>query len=347
MKINQPHITDAEELCIAINPTNPDVLAVGANISHFFRSTDGGEVWSHAYLSSTLGVAGDPCLVFDSSGNLYNSHLSLPQGGSWLDRIVVQKSTDSGMTWSNGVGVGHNPPKDQDKSWLAADSTNSPWRDNLYLAWTEFDVYGSGSSTDSTRILFSRSTNQSTSWSPPIRISDQGGNCIDDDETVEGATPTVGPAGQVYLAWSAHESIYFDRSFDGGQSFGQDSIISSQPGGWAFNVPGVYRCNGMPITVCDTSHSSFRGRIYVVFSDQRNGNDNTDVFLVFSDDEGTTWSSPTRVNDDQGNSHQFFPWLSVDPITGTVSVVFYDRRDTQGNATDVTVAVSNDGGISF
>ena len=53
----------------------------------------------------------------------------------------------------------------------------------------------------------------------------------------------------------------------------------------------------MPITVCDVSNSPYRGRIYVVFSDQRNGTNNTDVFVCTSDDEGDTWSDPIRVND--------------------------------------------------
>ncbi len=347
IQITQPTTTNAEELSIAVNPANPDVLAAGANIRYHFRSTDGGNSWTESTLSSSFGVAGDPCVIFDADGNLYYSHLSSPSNGSWLDRIVVQKSTDGGLTWNNGIGVGLNPPKDQDKSWLAADRTNSPFRNNIYLAWTEFDTYGSSSPSDSTRILFSLSDDQGASWSVPTRISDWGGNCIDRDETVEGATPAVGPAGQVYMAWAGHDQIFFDRSFDGGETFGEDILVTAQPGGWDFNVAGVWRCNGMPITACDVSLSPHHGRVYVVFSDQRNGTHNTDVFLCFSDDEGTTWSAPTRVNDDTGETQQFFPWLTVDPVTGTVAVVFYDRLNTQDEATDVTVAVSNDGGASF
>ncbi len=348
MEISQPTTTDAEELSIAVNPANPDILAAGANLSYLFRSLDNGESWSETHLYSDLGVAGDPCLIFDAEGNLYYAHLSNPyQGGSWLDRIVVQKSTDGGMTWDNGVSVGHNPPKDQDKEWLAADRTNSPFRNNLYMAWTEFDAYGSSASGDSTRILFSRSENQSGSWSPALRVSDLGGDCVDEDETVEGAVPAVGPAGQIYLAWAGHGKIYFDRSFDGGLSFGQDIQVADQPGGWDFGIPGIWRCNGLPITACDVSMSRHRGRVYVVFSDQRNGTHNTDVFLCYSDDEGSTWSDPHKVNDDTGETQQFLPWLSVDPATGMVSVVFYDRRNSTTGATEVTVAVSTDGGENF
>ncbi|MFT5233837.1 MAG: hypothetical protein ACI9UK_002308 [Candidatus Krumholzibacteriia bacterium] len=345
--INQPTTKDAEELSIAINPANPAQLAGGANLAYHYRSTDGGTSWTENWMVSPLGVAGDPCLIYDSSGNLYYSHLSNPFGGSWLDRIVVQKSVDNGMTWDDGYGVGLNGAKDQDKSWLAADRTGSAYQDNLYLAWTEFDTYGSTLASDSTRILFSRSVDQSATWTTPVRVSDRGGNCIDEDETVEGATPTVGPLGQVYLAWSGHDKIMFDKSLDGGVTFGADIQVTTQPGGWDFSIPGIWRCNGMPITVCDVSNSPYRGRIYVVFSDQRNGTNNTDVFVCTSDDEGDTWSDPIRVNDDVGATQQFFPWLAVDPKSGVVAVVFYDRRNTAGAATDVTVALSSDGGESF
>lgn len=345
--VHQTNPTDAEELSIAINPTNPQVLAAGANVNYQFRSTDGGATWTEHRLTSSLGVAGDPCVVFDADGNLYYSHLSYPQGGSWLDRIVVQKSTDDGLTWTDGVGIGHNPPKDQDKEIMAVDHTQSPYRNNIYIAWTEFDTYGSSSPADSTRILFSRSTDQGLSWESPVRISDRGGNCHDGDDTVEGATPAVGPDGEVYMAWAGHEQIYFDRSFDGGVTFGEDKIVTDQPGGWAFPVPGIYRCNGMPITVCDRSNSPFRGRVYVVFSDQRHGALDTDIWVCHSDDHGITWYGPRRVNVDSGMTHQFFPWATVDPVTGTLAIVYYDRQNSLTHATEVTVAVSNNGGMSF
>ena len=78
-----------------------------------------------------------------------------------------------------------------------------------------------------------------------------------------------------------------------------------------------------------------------------NASDDTDVFLCTSDDQGTTWSLPRRVNADPGASQQFFPWLAVDPVTGLVTVVYYDRSGTVGDATDVVVAWSSDGGTTF
>jgi len=347
IQINKPISKTPEEVTIAINPINPKIMAAGANIDFFYFSTNAGESWTEKRLSSSLGVWGDPCVIFDNSGNLYFAHLSNPAQGYWIDRIVVQKSTDNGLTWNNGSGIGYNYPKNQDKEWLAADLTNSPYKNNIYISWTEFDDYGSYSADDSSRILFSKSSDFGGSWSKPIKISDKSGNCVDSDETVEGAVPAVGPEGEIYVAWAGPEGIYFDKSTDGGESFTKDKIISDMPGGWDFDVPGISRCNGLPITACDNSKSKYRGNVYVLWGDQRNGTDNSDVFFMKSTDKGETWQQRIRVNDDNTSRHQFFPWMTVDSTSGIIYVIFYDRRNTNGTATDVYIARSVDGGDTF
>ncbi len=349
VRVNSPSANSPEEVSIAINPLNPLQLAAGSNLNYAYRSNDGGQSWVQSVLTSSYSVWGDPALTFDASGNLYYVHLTNPGSpGYFIDRIVVQKSIDGGATYSNGTAFGYNPPrKQQDKAWPAADMTNSPYRNNLYVAWTEFDSYGSGNAQDSSRILFTRSTDGGLTWSPSIRISDKAGNCVDSDSTDEGAVPAVGPNGEVYVSWSGPLGIVFDKSTNGGITFGADRFVTSQPGGWDFNVPGIYRANGLPITACDVSNSPYRGTIYINWSDQRNGLTNTDVFLIKSTDGGSTWSSVRKVNDDLTTTHQFFTWMTIDQATGALYFVFYDRRNSTGTATDVFVAKSTDGGETF
>ena len=70
---------------------------------------------------------------------------------------------------------------------------------NIYVTWTQFDRYGSADPLDSSIILFSRSLYAGQSWSTPIRINKVAGDCIDSDNTVEGAVPAVGPNGEIYV----------------------------------------------------------------------------------------------------------------------------------------------------
>ncbi|MGE5399191.1 MAG: T9SS type A sorting domain-containing protein [Ignavibacteriales bacterium] len=343
---NQP-----EEVSIAINPLNPLNLVAGANIDNYYYSTDGGKSWTEGRLTSGFGVYGDPSLTFDSLGNVYYAHLSSPPSdiGYWIDRIVVQRSSDGGKSWTNGAGVGYAPPvRNQDKEWIIADNSGSKFRNSIYMAWTQFDKYGSKVPGDSSRIMFSRSLDQGATWSAPIIVSDSSGDCLDGDNTVEGAVPAVGPNGEVYLGWAGPSGIKFDRSLDGGLTFGKDIYVTSQPGGWDFDVEGIYRCNGMPVTVCDISNSIYRGNIYINWADQRNGTTNTDVFITRSVDGGNSWSTPIKVNGNTAaDRDQFFSWAAVDPVTGYLWIVYYDRSQTAGVATDVFVARSKDGGATF
>lgn len=267
-------LEEPEEPSICINPLNPDQIVAGSNLNSMYYSHDGGISWTRQTLVSTYGVWGDPCIVVDSSGAFYYLHLSNPIQGEWIDRIVVQKSADGGFTWNDGSYIYLNEGKQQDKEWAAVDFSNN----NLYVCWTQFDNYGSSFPGDSTLILFARSTNGGQNWDEVKRISQTGGDCIDDDNTVEGAVPAVGPEGQIYTAWSGSLGIMFDRSFDYGQTWLEDDIfVADQPGGWSFDIPGISRCNGMPVTICDTSHGPYRGTVYVNWSDQRNGINNIPI----------------------------------------------------------------------
>ncbi|MEE4116403.1 MAG: sialidase family protein, partial [Marinilabiliaceae bacterium] len=335
----------ANEITIAINPLNTENIIAGSNLDYYYWSFTGATTWSERSLVSGLyGVWGDPVVIFDNNAYAYYSHLSNPEGPAWIDRIVVQRSINGGQTWDDGRGIGYNTPKVQDKEWLAVDNSDSQYSGNLYLSWTEFDVYGSNDPADKSRIRFSFSDDLSETWSEPITISDTEGDCQDDDNTMEGAVPAVGNNGEIYIAWAGPEGIYFDKSTDGGLSFGTDMVLAPMPGGWGFDVPEISRCNGMPFTVCDISDSEHSGNIYVLWSDQRNGLDNTDIFIIKSEDSGNTWTDPLKVNNDNTVSHQFFPNICVDPVTGIIYIVYYDRSTAAGVETDVFMARSDNGG---
>ncbi len=331
------------EPSIAIDPENTDRLVAGANLNSYYFSEDGGETWVRGTLqSSSYGVWGDPCLLVDNNGDYYYFHLSSPPygQGDFIDRIVCQKF--SAGTWDEGSFFGLNG-KDQDKEWAVFDRVTG----NIYACWTEFDQYGSNNSYDKTRILFVKSEDLGQTWSAPVKINETDGGCTDDDNTVEGAVPAVGPNGEIYVAWSGPAGIQFTKSTDYGQTWSPNVFVDPQPGGWDYDIPGIYRANGLPVTLCDTSGGPYHGTIYINWSDQRNGMNDTDIWLKKSTDGGATWSEAIRVNNDTGSTHQFLSWMTIDQTTGYLYAVFYDRRSDDGVATDVYLARSTNGGETF
>lgn len=333
------------EPSIAVSQKDPNVIVAGVILDRAIFTKDAGKTWNDTRLTSPFGVFGDPTLISDSQGNFYYFHLSSGKtSDSWLDRIVCQKSTNGGLTWSDGVGIGLNPPTDQDKQWATA----HPSKPTLAVTWTQFDKYDSKDPLMHSNIMFSTSTDAGATWSKALRINDISGDCLDDDGTTEGAVPAIDKNGHVYVTWGNQGVIWFDRSLDGGKTWMKhDYAVAKQYGGWNMDIPGINRSNGMPILVVDNSPSPRNGNLYLVWADQRGGAADTDIFFCSSSDQGETWTEPLRINKDAPGKQQFLPWLTIDQTTGYLYVVYYDRRAYDDLRTDLYVATSVDGGKTF
>jgi hypothetical protein len=340
------------EPSIAANPKNTNQMIVTTNgpVNNYYYSNDSGISWNRAgEYSFDTGLWGDPCVIADTSGNFYFFHLERLQVSGQLqmpDRIFCRKieCDQIGGGWSEFSYTGLNPTKMQDKEWGVWD----PVTQNLYVVWSEFDVYGSPDPNHFSNLLFSRSSNAGKTWSSPKRINKTSGDCLDESNSVMGAMPAVGTNGEIYVSWPGPEGIAFDRSTDQGETWlSDDIIVADNPAGDHYTIPGISRGGSVPTIACDLSEGPYRGTIYINWSDQINGPDDTDIWLSKSTDGGNTWSVPVRVNDDPAGKHQMFHWLAVDPTNGFLYCVFYDRRHYTDEQTDVYLAVSWDGGESF
>lgn len=332
------------EPSIAIDSKNPNNIAAGCILSDYYFSKDGGITWQSRRMSSPYGVWGDPALLVDTSGRVYYFHLANYKKTSWIDRIVCQSAPSVDAKFNDGTFPKPNGTKAQDKHWVVL----NPMNNDIYLTWTQFDKYDSALETDSSIILFSRSTDQGKTWSDPKRISFYGGDCLDSDETVEGAVPAVGPNGEIFVSWSGPKGLVMQVSNDRGETWlPVERKIGPHIEGWDLDIPGMNRANGLPILVSDLSNGPNRGNLYLNWCDQRNGTDNTDVFLSVSKDGGKSWSEARKVNQDNTRTHQFFTWLAVDQSTGYLYFVYYDRRNYSDLQTDVYISRSIDGGLTF
>ena len=337
------------EPSISISPVDPNLMVAGSVLNNVYLSTDAGKTWKKDLLKSTFGVYGDPVVRHDGLGNAYYAHLSNPKNKAYsseefLDRIVVQKMSKSSTTWSNGSFPLADKKKDHDKQWVVV----NPIDQSLLMTWTQFDKYGSKSEKDKTNVLFSISKDQGETWSESININEVSGDCLDDDLTNEGAFTAVGVDGSLMAVWARDSKIWFDRSMDGGKTWlKNDKAIADQIGGWSMDIPGIDRTNGFPILKVDHSNGKYRGRVYMSWTDQRNGQDNTDVWVIYSDDHGMKWSQPIKVNDDEGKAHQFFHSMDLDQSSGYLYLLFYDRRNYQDAHNDVYLAYTTNGGKEF
>jgi hypothetical protein len=332
------------EPSIYINPNNTNEIIAGSVMNDYYFSKDGGRTWkSKSIKSKKSGVNGDPCMLIDNEGNYYYFHLSNIDGQSLVGGMVCQRSKTikgrfirEGHTLING--------RFHDKEWVALNPKNN----HIYMTWTQFDAYDSKDTTKRSNILFSKTVDNGKTWSYPIDISKFSGDCQDNDLTAEGAVPSVGPNGEIYVAWALDSKIYFNVSYDEGNTWLKEEVeIASQEQGWVLDIPAIYRCNGLPVTACDLSSSEHKGTFYVNWGDQRNGTDNTDIWIKKTTDGGKTWSKDIKVNQDDSKHHQFLSWMTIDQVTGYVYVVFYDRRNYDDVNTDVYLSVSKDGAESF
>ena len=335
------------EPSVAINPLNTNEVAVGAVLDYYYFSTDGGVHWNSDTLSSPYGVYGDPVLQFDATGRLYYFHLSDYPKGYWIDRIVCQYTDTYTNTASFSKGSFPKPfgRKAQDKHWIDID----PATGVIYMTWTQFDKYDSKNFMDSSRIMFSKSMDRGVSWSDPKIISFYNGDCLDGDKTVEGAVPVLGINGTLFVTWTGPMGLMMQQSSDGGATWlPVERCLMQQPGGWDFKIPGIFRCNGLPVLNVDRSKGKHEGTLYLSWSDQRNGGKDTDVWLSKSTDEGKNWSKPIRVNQDKTKTHQFMSTFAIDQSDGTLHFLFYDRSMAkQPNETQVVWVTSTDGAKHF
>lgn len=367
VRITEPDAINPAEVTIAINPKNPDnMIAASFQTGHppkpragsyHYVTFDGGKTWKTVSTPNPKNlVQGDDVLALSNDGIAYHVHLSFD--GIRLARpvraengMIVNVSKDGGNTWTDGTpAINHinTVIPFEDKPGLIVDNApGSRNNGNVYLAWTRFDVYGSSDPEHRSQIYFTRSIDQGQTFTMPFRISDTGGDCLDSDNTVEGAVPAVDPNGEVYVVWAGPLGLVFDKSTDGGLTFGKDKVIGDIPGGWDFAIEGLTRANGMPVTGVDLSNGPNKGTLYVNWIDARNGD--PDVFVMSSKNGGETWTAPVRVNDDalKNGKAQFFTWMAIDPADGSINIVFYDRRDGKGTRTGLTLARSVDGGRTF
>jgi len=364
VRVSPPEAMGAVEVSVGINPTNPNHLIASSiarlrqhpGISDFsYVSLDGGKTWKTYPRVNPRGVQqGDDVITFTPDGVAVHAFISFvgirqARPKRAYSAIITCTSKD-GITWSDQVPVVEHVntvEPHEDKPWITADhSPQSPHKGNLYIAWSRFDVYGSDKPEHKTQVYVSRSTDKGKSFAVPLKISDVPGDARDKSNSLMGACPAVGPKGEVHVVWAGPESLFYTRSVDGGLQFEKPRPVIRGVS-WDFPIKGLGRANGLPSIGVDVSPGKHQGTVSLCWADERNGD--SDIFLAQSKNGGIDWGQPRRLGKDKpGNGReQWFPWMVIDPVDGSINIAYYDRSQREGTLTDIVLARSVDGGETF
>ena len=323
-------------------------------------------------------------MVIHSSLNFQNDGcdgdvvVSLSKDGGIHWDTVVEVADGGGPTSCDSNGVFN------DKEWVTTDNNpTSPFYGRTYVTWTAFKSVN-GVTLESP-IGEAHSDDGGFTWSTPKMISGSNaslctfqadgpaGVCDEDQFSV----PSVGADGTVYVSFINDQNMalwepgeFFDDQFllvkssDGGVTWSAPRIIVGLEDGsrdFPISVDGRQTLTNYQVRVASATNivadPTSTNRLYFVFFDNRNGThdvDNpvtdTDVFIVRSTNGGNSWTAPLRVNapDSGAGDDQWFPWVDVNPVDGTVGVLYNDRSyDPTHDTHEATLSESPAGGTSF
>lgn len=321
------------------------------------RSSDIGETWSDPapLNNNAAGDTGsdiDPELATDGAGNwvaVWASREPEIVGGIGTDLdILVARSGDNGMTWTDAVPLNTNAGSDtggDSKPQIMTDGSG------IWVAvWTseEPDIAG-GIGTDFD-ILVSRSNSNGAMWSAPVPL-----NTNADSDTGDDFLPRVATNGQgdwVAVWWSEEPDIAGDigsdrdilvaRSNDNGASWTAPAPLNTNADGDAGGDEFVQVTTDGPghwVAVWSSGEPDIAGGI---------GAD-VDILVARSVDNGATWTDPAPLNTNAGDDTgvDFDPQVTTDGQGNWVAVWTALRSDIAGGLGmdfDVLVARSSDNG---
>ncbi|MFO0973980.1 MAG: sialidase family protein [Phycisphaerae bacterium] len=330
----------ANEPSLAVDPTNPNRMAIGWRqfdtvLSNFRQagwafSQDAGRSWVFPGVLEAKVFRSDPVLESSPDGVFYYNSLE--------ESFVcdLYRSTNHGQTWPESF-----PAFGGDKAWMAVDPTDGVGRGNLYCAWSS-NAGCCGSS------VFTRSLDGGATWMTPIAFS----------ATPIFGTLDVGPKGEVYVCgrspgsgstFRVARSDSVQNPADPSPSF--DPVVTVNLGGSQLTSAPVNPAGlaGQAWIAVDRSDGPWRGSVYMLCSVDPPGADPLDVNFIRSLDGGQTWSAPVRVNDDPPgtNAYQWFGTMAVAP-NGRIDVIFNDTRNSPtAQTSQLMYTYSYDGGHTW
>lgn len=338
---------------IARSPVDPDFLTAvfqegrfvdgGAVDCGYSVTNDGGLTWTRALIPNLTTVTGgpypratDPVAGIDLSGRIFLNTEAATNSDFTEGIILVSRSVDGGATFG-APSIVFQPESSSDfpdKPWMAVNTfagTSTVGR--ILVTWTLFGT------TDASPILRSYSDDHGVTWSPGVVIHSAS-------TSAQGSQPVFLPDGRLAIIYwnfagtSGAEEIDMVLSNDGGVMFGAPTLVTTVT---RYNPPSIRSGVFLPSATTDRA----TGALYVVYQ-ALDLAFNPRIMFTKSTNAGGNWSTPIAITDNPGTG-VFNPAISASPDGQTLTVSFYDERDSAGVTTlcNLYLAQSFDGGATW
>jgi hypothetical protein len=326
-------------------------------------------VWVQVAIPGTSICAGgprypratDPWVSFSPDGTAYYCTLSTSAGN--LSAILVNRSTDGGLTWSAPTVLidEDDPDNFNDKNSLTADPLDSRfafaiWDRSRFPSDKRFDHTLAGTPRSlRSDAFFSRTTDGGATWEPAHAIFAPNANEFGIGHQI--AVVRAGPhAGRLVDAFTLFHG-------SGSNKKGQEiALLISDDHGATWSAP-VTVTKTLPGFVTDPDDGTVlrtediipaiaagpAGELYLTWQEATLAPSGSAIAMSKSTDGGLTWSAQRRINT-RPDVQAFTPAIAV-LGDGTVGVTHYDLRfntpDPATLPTDLWFLHSHDGGVTW